>query len=161
MLENLADHSRIWVFQSERKLTQEEENFIHDVLTDFIKGWASHGDDVFGGFNISHSLFVVAGADERKTALGGCSIDSLHGIMKELGKKLNIDFFNRLNIACMNADGEVELLNMAEFKSRAKKDEITGQTIVFNNLIETKADLSDKWKTSVKNSWHKNLLEIY
>ena len=161
MLENLADHSRIWVFQSERKLTNQEQAFMQDVLGQFIKGWASHGDDVYGGFEIAYSMFIIVGADESKTSLGGCSIDSLHGIIKEIGKKLDIDFFNRLNIACEKEDGEVALYNMGEFKSLAQKDVITGQTIVFNNLIEKKGDLADKWKTSVKNSWHKNLLEIY
>lgn len=160
MLNNLAPHSRVWIYQANRKLTDSEISQIKNEMTAFIREWASHGNELFGEFEIIEPFFLIVGADEKKCPTSGCSLDSLTRQVKAIGEKINVDFFNRLNIAVINKSGEMELIDMMEFKARAQRDEITSQTIVFNNLIETKAELEENWKTKAADSWHKNLFEI-
>ncbi|MBI3135890.1 MAG: ABC transporter ATPase [Bacteroidetes bacterium] len=160
MLDNLAPHSRVWVYQSTRFFTPDEEAQIRAAMKTFIPSWASHGNVLYGDFLIVDSLFLIVGVDEQKSLASGCSIDTLNREIKRLGTALNIEFFDRLRVAFIDKGGKLNVLPMHEFKALMKKDEVTGSTTVFNNLIETKTDLETKWKTSVKNSWHKNLLEI-
>jgi hypothetical protein len=160
MLEKLAPHSRVWIYQATRFLTPDEIQKINNSMQQFIPTWASHGNELYGDFLVADSLFLIVGADEQKSPTSGCSIDTLNRHVKKLGDELQVEFFDRLRVAFYNAEGTLTVLPMHEFKALMKKDEVTGSTVVFNNLIETKADLETKWKSSVKNSWHKNLLEI-
>lgn len=157
---NLAPHSRLWIFQADRFLSDKECARINSELTEFIKGWASHGNELYGDFKIENNLFVMVGADESKSPTSGCSIDALTRKIKDLGAELKIDFFNRLNIAYEDPSTEIKVISMLEFKNLMSSDTITRQTTVYNNLVETVAELDENWRTTVGKSWHKNLLQV-
>jgi hypothetical protein len=158
-LANLAPHSRIWVFQADRFLNQDEQLAIRNKLNEFIPQWASHGNDLYGGFSLENNLFVAIGVDEAKSPASGCSIDSLTRIVKDLGTQLHVDFFNRMAIA-YESNGQIELVSMSDFKRLITDGKVNENTIVFNNLVNTKAEFDTKWRTSVKNSWHTNLFQL-
>jgi len=160
MFNKLAPHSRVWVFQANRFLSKDEEQKINSELSKFIPQWASHGNEIYGDFSIEKSLFIIVGADEKKSPTSGCSIDALTRVIKKLGEELKIDFFDRLTLSYVDSENKIQLLSMPEFKALMKKDQIRMSTMVFNNLIETKADLDTRWHTQLKNSWHKNLIDI-
>lgn len=160
MLNKLAPHSRVWVFQANRFLTENEVEKINSELGNFIPLWASHGNEIYGDFTVEKSLFIIVGADEKKSPTSGCSIDALTRVVKKLGEELNVNFFDRLMLSYEDAENSIKLLSMPEFKALMKKDQIKTSTKVFNNLIETKADLDSRWYTSLNNSWHKNLIDI-
>ncbi|MEO9532794.1 MAG: hypothetical protein ABJG68_17370 [Crocinitomicaceae bacterium] len=157
---NLAPHSRLWIYQADRKLTDDEKNVISTEMKDFISKWASHGNELYGDCKIEFDYFLMVGADESKSPTSGCSIDSLTRKVKDLGDQLNIDFFNRMNIAYEDEATDIHLIGMGHFKDLMKKDLITGQTTVYNNLIDKVGDLDTKWRTTVSNSWHKDVLVI-
>lgn len=160
MLNKLAPHSRVWVFQANRFLTENEVEKINSELGNFIPQWASHGNEIYGDFTVEKSLFIIVGADEKKSPTSGCSIDSLTRVIKKLGDELNVNFLDRLMLSYEDSENNIKLLSMPEFKALMKKDQIKISTKVFNNLIETKADLDTRWYTSLNNSWHKNLIDI-
>jgi hypothetical protein len=157
---NLAPHSRLWIYQANKFLTEEEQKTISEEISEFIKGWASHGNELYGDFSIQNDLFLMVGADESKSPTSGCSIDSLTRKVQEIGDKMKIDFFNRLNIAYEDPSTKIHLVSLGEFKNLMSSDTITGQTTVYNNLVETVADLDENWRTKVKDSWHTNILQI-
>lgn len=157
---NLAAHSRLWIFQADRFMTETEVATINASLKEFVQGWASHGNELYGDFKVENELFILVAADESKSPTSGCSIDALTRKIKELGEQLNIDFFNRLNIAYEEPSTEIKVISMLEFKNLMSSDTITRQTTVYNNLVETVADLDSNWRTTVGESWHKNLLQV-
>jgi hypothetical protein len=159
-LAHLAEHARIWIFQSDRFLNAHECAQINKAMHEFIPGWASHGNDLYGGFSLEKELFLVVGVDESKSPASGCSIDSLTRVVKELGATLNINFFNRLAIAYETRQGEIDIVSMSDFKRMVTENQVNQDTIVFNNLVNTRGDFDTKWRTSVKNSWHTNLLQL-
>lgn len=160
MLNNLAPHSRVWIFQANRILSESEIQFITEKMNAFIPTWASHGNELYGAFEVQYNLFIVVGVDEQRSPTSGCSIDTLTRVIKEIGTSLNVDFFDRLKVAYRDQEQHIHILPLHEFKALMKKDTVRQSTPVFNNLIETKEELETKWQTTVKNSWHKNLLEI-
>ncbi|MBK7129878.1 MAG: hypothetical protein IPM74_04755 [Crocinitomicaceae bacterium] len=160
MLDKLAPHSRVWIFQSDRFLAEQDIHTIAAVMKEFLPQWASHGNDLYGDYAVAENLFLIVGVDEKKALTSGCSVDELNRVIKQIGKMIQAEFFDRLRVAFHDKSGELKHLPMFEFKALMKKDEVTGSTYVYNNLIESKADLETKWKTTVKNSWHKNLIEI-
>lgn len=160
MLNKLAPHSRVWVFQANRFLKDDELTFVNQKMTEFIPTWASHGNELYGDFLIVDNLFLIVGVDEKKSSTSGCSIDSLNRTIKKIGDEISIDFFDRLRVAYLDSDHKIQLTPLGDFKALMKADQVRQSTVVFNNLIETKADLDTKWKAAVKDSWHKNLIQI-
>ena len=47
---NLPQNSRVWIYQSDRKFTAKEIEFISVRAEDFINQWTRHGDDLKGSF---------------------------------------------------------------------------------------------------------------
>ena len=160
MLQQLSSESRVWIFQADRFLAEDEVNFIRKQLSEFIPQWATHGKGLYGGFEVLHDLFIIVGVDESRMPPSGCSIDSMMHRIQQIAKELNVDFLNRLNTAYIGEDQQIHLANQQEFKQLLRDHRIGENTLVFNNLIQTKSELMTKWKTSVNNSWHKNLLEL-
>jgi len=159
-LAHLAPHARVWIFQSDRFLNEQECEEINKAMHEFMPNWASHGNELYGGFALEKELFLVIGVDEAKSPASGCSIDSLTRVVKDLGAKLNINFFNRLAIAYEDAQGKIQIVSMADFKRLLTENTLNQNTIVFNNLVNTRAEFDSKWRTSVQNSWHSNLLQL-
>ena len=71
-------------------------------------------------------------------------------------KELNVEMLNKLNIAFKTND-DVNSVSLNDFKSFIAQNKITDETIVFNNLLDTKKDFKTKWEVPAKNSWHQRL----
>jgi hypothetical protein len=160
LLNKLAPHSRVWIYQANRFLSAGEQASINHAMQEFIPKWAAHGNEIYGDFVLSDSLFLLVGADEQKSPTSGCSIDSLNRHIQQIGQQLNVDFFNRLQIAYVDADQTIKLLPMSDFKVMIKNKVVNTNTPVFNNLVLNKAELDTGWRTTVGASWHKNLLDL-
>lgn len=154
---NLPSTSRVWIYQSNRILTDAEVSKANELIQGFLPQWKSHGKDLAASIETLHNLFIVVTADEGVEAPSGCSIDSSVKLVKEIGVALNVDFFDRLVISYLQND-KIELNKMFRFQEKLKSGELSADTIVFNNLVENKAKFESAWMVPVKESWHKQLL---
>jgi hypothetical protein len=158
MFNVLPGHSKVFIFQADKVLEDKDLNLISKELNIFIPEWAAHGSDLRASFKIIENIFVVVGLDESQARASGCSKDALTRCLKEIGTKINVDFFNRLNSVYLNQDNDVQIVNMLELKSLIKKEEVKVNTKIYNNLIETKNQLESEWLVELQNSWHKTLI---
>ena len=155
--QDLADHSRVWIYQSSRKLSDSEVFEIMSYGSDFINSWAAHGSDLQASFKVFYNRFLVLFADESQVKASGCSIDSSVHFIKKIQDAYQLDLFDRLNIA-FKAGSEIDTLRMTEFQTALISGKLSETTMVFNNLVETKKDFMDSWEVPVSQSWHKQLL---
>lgn len=159
-MNELAGHSRVWIFQANRFLEPNEVKFVRTQMNEFVKGWASHGNDLFGATSVEYDLFIVVAVDEKRAPASGCSIDKLMRQIQDIGHELDIDFLDRLKIAYEDDSTEIHLVSVGEFKDLLKADKVTRQTIVYNNLVQTLDEFNNNWRTTVGNSWHKDLIQV-
>jgi hypothetical protein len=155
--ENLPSHSRVWIYQSNRKFTTQEVEFITEKAILFTNQWTKHGSDLQGSFVIKYNQFLILAVDEGFNNVSGCSIDSSVRFVKELEKFMGVDMMNKMNISFKD-DDHINIVTMSDFKEFIKSNKITSETIVFNNMISTKEELETQWEVSVNNSWHKRFL---
>lgn len=155
--ENLPRHSRVWIYQSDRKFTAQEIEFISGKTIGFIEQWTRHGSELKGSFQIKYKQFLVLAVDEGFTNVSGCSIDSSVHFIQELEKVLNVDMMNKMNISFKSGD-TINIVTMSNFKELAIANIITSETIVFNNMVTTKDELETQWEVPVNTSWHKRFL---
>lgn len=149
----LPGNSRVWVYQSDRVFSEDEINTIIPQAQEFIESWTRHGDDLKGGFTIKYNQFIVLAVDESFANVSGCSIDASIRFVKRIEEGLKIDLTNKLNISFK--DGEnINIVSLADFQNYAKEGKINAETIVFNNMVQTKEDAENKWEVPAKDSWH-------
>lgn len=154
--DKMPDTSRIWIYQSNREFSSEEVNVITLNAKNFIENWTRHGDDLKGSFTIVYNRFVIIAVDENFANVSGCSIDASVRFIQQIQSELNVDLLNKLHIAFKTND-DVNSVSLNDFRSFIASDKITQDTIVFNNLVNTKADFESKWEVPAKESWHQRL----
>jgi hypothetical protein len=151
--------SRVWVYQANRIFSMQEALAIEDLLTEFVQQWNSHGTPVKGAGYLFFGQFIVLIADETATGVSGCSTDSSVRLIKEIEQKFNVNMFDRVSLAFVVKD-KVQLLPMAQLQYAADNGYIDGDTLYFNNLVQTKQELEENWIVPVKESWLKNRVKL-
>ena len=154
---NLPNNSRVWIYQSDREFSIEEIEHISAKALLFIDQWTRHGDDLKGSFTIKYNQFLVLAVDEGFNNVSGCSIDSSVRFVQELEKELQLDLMNKMNVSFKDNDN-INIVKLADFQQYAKDKKINSETIVFNNMVNTKEDFETKWEVPANQSWHKRFL---
>jgi hypothetical protein len=151
--EQLADHSRVWIYQSAQPLTPEQTEQAQRMLTEFIAEWTSHGAAMEAAAGVYHGHFIVVAADEQKAAASGCGIDKSVQAIRNISAVTGVDFFDRLTIHYMN-DGQLLTAPLNAFWAMRKSGVVTGDTRVFNNLVRTVGEWKKGWIVPFAKSWH-------
>ncbi len=154
---NLPDESRIWIYQSNRKLNDTEVEVISSKTNDFLEQWTAHGKDLEAGFEIKYNRFIVIGLNQENASASGCSIDSSVYFIQSLEKEFDVDLMDKMNVTFYNGDF-IAHKSLADFKKMAKARSISKKTVVFNNLINTKAEYKENWEVPAEDSWHERFL---
>lgn len=155
----IADGSRVWIYQSDRVFTDEEVRDIESRLVQFLGEWYSHGAKLNAFGLVVHNRFLILANDERTEMVSGCSIDSSVHFVKQIEGTFGVDMFNRMLFSYM----ENEVVKTAErddFNTLYNDGKINDQTLVFNNLVDNKADLMAKWLVPLEESWHKRMVGV-
>ncbi|NVK09002.1 MAG: ABC transporter ATPase [Tenacibaculum sp.] len=153
----LPQNSRVWVYQSDREFTQEEIEFISAKALLFIDNWTRHGDDLKGSFTIKYNQFLILGVDENFNNVSGCSIDASVRFIQELEKELELDLMDKMNVSFKDGDN-INIVKLPEFQNFVKEQKVTAETVVFNNMVNTKEDFEKKWEVPANESWHARFL---
>jgi len=155
--ESLPDHSRIWIYQSDRKFNSHEINIISEVLSAFTNEWNAHNIALRSSYDIRFNQFIIIAADENQQSASGCSIDDSVRVIKGLSQKLEVDFFNRKQIAFLKND-EVVIVPIEELKKQYDLGNWNQHSLVFNNLVVDKGQLKSAWIVLAESSWLKRYL---
>ena len=131
---DLDNESRVWVYQSNRKLTAEEVKEIKLNGNQFIANWAAHGKALNAAFEVFYDRFLVLFVDEVQAQASGCSIDSSVHFIKQIENDFNLDLFNRMQV-CFREGEVIKSLPLNDFKYRLEMKEISEEVIVFNMKI--------------------------
>lgn len=151
---NFSPQSKVWIYQSSRQFTETEVKEIKQQLDEFTEQWAAHGQQLKAKAEIPYGFFIVLIVDQALAESTGCSIDSSVRIIKKIEQTYQVDLFNRFNMA-YKLGQEVHVVSKEDFETLITIKQITSQTIVFNNLVQTLAEYQQKWEVSLANSWHK------
>ena len=149
---NFHPDSRVWVYQSSRLFSMSEAFEIESLLNAFIEQWNSHGVPVKGAAHLFFGQFIILIADETATGVSGCSTDSSVRLMKQIEQQFNVQLFDRTMLAFVVKD-KLQLLPLSQLSYAVENGFINGNTLYFNNLVQTQQELMDKWIVPVKESW--------
>lgn len=140
----LPGSSRVWMYQSQTKISQEVQAEIKLKLKVFIQGWAAHGNELFGAAEIIDDYFIVLAVDESKVPASGCSIDSSVHFIRKIGQDYQLDFFNRLNVLIIEK-GTPRIIHYGDISNYS-------DSIIYNPLVQSLNELRSSWKVKISES---------
>lgn len=152
--QSLPPHSKVWIYQADKILSEEQKHIISQRLHAFTEAWTVHGVDMETSYDIAFNQFIVLAANDHAS---GCSIDHSVRTIKSIGENLDIDFFNRDLIAFKKENG-ISLIPMKELKAKLNEGQWNVDSLVFNNLVSTKGDLEKMWLLPAGATWLKRYL---
>ena len=151
-ISKLPPSTRVWVYQADRILSIEEEQSIANELNAFCNRWEAHGQPLQSNFEIRHHRFVLLFVNEDAHAASGCSIDGSVRVMKALQQQLNIDFFDRTQVAFL-LNRKIETIGISKLRNAFADGKLSPQTITFNTLGATKSEIDKNWQLAAEKTW--------
>ena len=151
--ENLPDDAKVWIYQSNRKFTDEEFAQIDVAVRDYVENWAAHGAGLQASYQLKYNRFIILAVDQQMQSASGCSIDDSVRFIQSLEKQYNVDLLDKMNVTFRNGE-HIAHKPLAEFKKMAKEKAVSENTIVFNNLVNTVGEWNDFWEVPANESWH-------
>lgn len=151
--ENLPDESRIWIYQSNRKFSDDEMAVIESNVKAFVESWAAHGTGLEASYQLRYNRFIILAVNQEVQSATGCSIDSSVQFIQELEKKYNVDLLDKMNVTFKLGE-HIAHKPLVEFKKMAKEKAVSANTIVFNNLVNTVGEWHEYWEVPAHESWH-------
>lgn len=152
--ENLSTKSKIWIYQSDRKLNESELKFIKEKTEEFLVEWTAHGNSLQAGIQILYEQFIIIGVNEEVNEASGCSIDKSVKHIQELETALNLNLMERSKIAILE-NAQIRLIDFSEIKNQIGEGRINEETVVFNNALVSKEELDSSWLQPAAKSWMK------
>lgn len=142
LFESFPESSQVWVYAADRFLTEQQKAFALSNLKIFLSQWAAHGNELYSDGTILHDTFIVIVANEEKVKSSGCSVDSSVRFIKDLGKEIQVDFFNRLKVV-IEKDGEYKHIH---YNDRSEYSDWN----MFNPMVKSLKELRESWLIPVE-----------
>ncbi|MEQ9303133.1 MAG: hypothetical protein RJQ14_04390, partial [Marinoscillum sp.] len=101
-INNMPDHSRVWIYQSTRPFSDSEKTLISAQLDEFTKQWAAHGQQLTATYSIELDQFIVLAVDESHHQASGCSIDSSVRVIQVIEQQTGLTLLDRSKVAFLN-----------------------------------------------------------
>jgi hypothetical protein len=141
--------AKVWVYQSNKALSDTEVKAIEAAGIKFITQWAAHGASLDASFDVLYNRFIVLAVNEQQANASGCSIDSSVRFIKGLEQQFNLNLFDRMQVA-YHDDNAINACHFndlyAQLTALGKDKTQIANTIVFNNMITTKQEFDSKWE---------------
>ena len=153
LFENLPVESRIWIYQSNRKFSDDEIIEIEKDLQSFIDEWMSHGTPLEASFITKYNRFLILAVNQDVQQATGCSIDKSVEFIQKLEQKYKVDLLDKMNVTYKQGEFLTHK-SLLDFKRMAKEKAVSENTIVFNNLVNTIEEWKENWEVPASDSWH-------
>ena len=155
--ENLPDTSRVWIYQANRPFSEQEQQEISSRLQQFIEKWTAHGADLKASYELRYNRFIILAIDQDINAATGCSIDASVNFIQQLEKDFDVTLLDRMNVSYKQGEF-IAYKSLTDFRKMATEKAVSPKTIVFNNLVNNKAEYLSEWEVPASESWHKRFL---
>lgn len=144
---SLSDYSKVYIFPSNRKFYTDE----FPVFNEKIKSFLSHFQGIDAHFEIKYQRFIVILISEE-TPLSLEQNDELVSLIFSLESDFKVTLLDKVNV-CFKQGEYVQLKEIPKFKKLIKNKGVSKNTIVFDNLINTKEEYENYWELPAGISW--------
>jgi hypothetical protein len=154
---DLPDHSRVWVFGSDRTLDADQAKTLLSTVDPFLQQWKAHGAELTVGRDWRAGRFLTIAVDQSTAGASGCSIDGLFRALKSLETKLGASLVTSGLVFYRDAKGEIQSVDRERFTALGASGRIRGDTKVFDPTVTTLGEWRARFELAAAQSWHAGL----
>lgn len=149
-LPQFPDEARIWMYTSNRMVSESEQSQLTVEITAFLEQWAAHGTQLLAACAWLNEYQLVIALDESQAGASGCSIDSQTRFLRQLGEQHAIDWFNRMQLV-LEIDGKRQLVSFFELSEFP-------DALLYDGLVQRLGDVRHNWPIKVGESRYSHLV---
>jgi len=152
---SLPADARLWIFAAARPLNDAEQQRLLGLVDAFLDRWTAHDHPLTSARELRYGQFLFVAVDESSAGASGCSIDAMVRSMSALEQELGVELVNHGPVL-YRANGQIVRDDRPAFAERARRGEVSPDTVVFNNTLTRVADVRDgRWEVPARDSWHR------
>jgi hypothetical protein len=140
--DSLPDSARVWIFGSDKRLSDDAAEALMRDVGDHLAEWKAHGEPLTVGSQLLDERFLVVAVDQSTAGASGCSIDGLFRVLQTVQSKLGLNLVGGGRLFYRDRQGEVQCAPRADLDELRASGAITPDTVVFDTTI---TDLGTFW----------------
>jgi len=152
LFNDLDPQSKVWLYASDRLLSEIETEQINERILTFTKQWTAHDVALKGTGKVIFNRFIVLAVDESHTNASGCSIDKSVHFIKGIEKEYGLNLFDRLKIYYQQDNG-MNAFHFNDLKDVLAKNQISEDTLIFDTTITKLDQLQIGFVKEASKSW--------
>jgi hypothetical protein len=156
--ETLPDSSRVWVFGSDKSLTEEGTNLLLTGVDAHLGDWKAHGAPLTVGREWRDGRFLIVAVDQSTEGASGCSIDGLFRVLLQLQGEVGANLVGGGRVFYRDNHGVVQSTSRDEVAALAQSGVITKDTVVFDTSLTDLGTWRAGFERRAKESWVADLL---
>lgn len=134
-LDSLPDSARVWIFGSDKRLTDGSAEALMRDVGDHLANWKAHGEPLTVASQLLDDRFLVVAVDQSTTGASGCSIDGLFRVLQGVQGKLGVNMVGGGRLFYRDRQGEVRCAARSELDELRESGALTPDTVVFDTTI--------------------------
>jgi hypothetical protein len=153
--QKLSDDAKVWIYPSSRKFYAQELEPLKEKISSFLSSWSETIDgDV--SYQLLYDRFIIFGVEDE-VKVSNKNLDEQVAFILNLQLEYEIELLDKMNV-CFKQGEYVQYKEVKEFKKLLKNRSVNANTVVFDNLIQTKYDLENFWEVPITDSWYNRFL---
>lgn len=153
----LSEEAKVWIYPSSRKFYPQEIEGLKEKLQAFVDEWKADEVSFKASFQFLHNRFIIFLAEEN-SELTNADIDAQVAFILQLQQEYEIELLDKMNV-CFKQGEYTQYKELKDFKKLIKNKAVTGKTIIFDNLIQSKFELENYWEVPITDSWYNRFLK--
>jgi hypothetical protein len=151
--ENLPDASRVWVFGSDRPLSEEGTTTLLKGVEEHLTAWKAHGEPLTVGSQLRDNRFLVIAVDQSTAGATGCSIDGLFRVLQGLESKVGASLVGGGKVFYRDTSAQVQSTTRERIPELVQSGAITKDTVVFDTSLTDLGAFRAGFEKRAKESW--------
>ena len=156
--ETLPDASRVWVFGSDKPLSEDGTKALLEGVDAHLADWKAHGAPLTVGREWRDGRFLAVAVDQSSAGASGCSIDGLFRVLQGLELHTGTSRVGGGRVFYRDEHGAVQAVPRSEVAALAESGVIAKDTVVFDTSLTDLGTFRACFERRAKDSWVKELL---
>ena len=156
--DTLPDSARVWVFGSDKPLSDDGTKALLEGVDLHLADWKAHGAPLTVAREWRDGRFLVVAVDQSTAGATGCSIDGLFRVLQQLEREVGASLLGGGRVFYRDDHGAVQSASRAEVSALAGSGAITKDTVVFDTSLTDLGTWRACFERRAKDSWVNELL---
>jgi len=159
--ETLPDSARVWVFGSDRPLSDEATEQLMKAVEGYLDQWKAHGEPLTAAYEWRFGRLLVVAVDQRSAGASGCSIDGLFRVLQGLEPQLGgARLVGGGRVFYRDSSGAVQSAERHELKPLRDAGAIRENSVVFDTSLTDLGSLREGFERPARKSWAAPILAL-